>query len=96
VVLVLVLVDIVTVVPLVKSMIVTKVSKQCMTNLGPLTTKRDFSKTKGTSSTGEVRFGRAKGSTTIGISKYLYSSIRQLLTLLTKEAIVVPIGLQRS
>jgi hypothetical protein len=46
VVLVLVLVDIVVVVPLVESMTVTKVSKQCMTNLGPLTTERDFSKTK--------------------------------------------------
>jgi hypothetical protein len=85
VVLVLVLADIVMVVPLVKSITVTKVSKQYITNLGPLTTKRDFSKTKGTSSIDGVRFGRAKGSTTIDISKYLYSSIRQLLTLLTRE-----------
>jgi hypothetical protein len=90
---VLVLVDIVTVVPLVKSVTVTKVSKQRVTNLGPLTTERDFSKTKGTSSIDGVRFGRAKGSTTIDTSKCLYSSIRQLLALLTKEAIVVSVGL---
>jgi hypothetical protein len=90
---VLVLVDIVTVVPSVKSVTVTKVSKQRMTNLRPLTTKRDFSKTKGTSSTDGVRFGRAEGSTTIVTSKCSHSSIRQLLALLTKEAIVVPIGL---
>jgi hypothetical protein len=83
---VLVLVDIVTVVPLVKSIIVTKVSKQCITNLGPLTTERDFFETKGTSSIDGVRFGRAKGSTTIDISKCLYSSIRQLLILLTRES----------
>jgi hypothetical protein len=85
VVLVLVLVDIVAVVPLVKSITVTKVSKQRITNLGPLITKRDFSKTKGTYSIDGVRFGRDKGSTTINISKYLYSSIRQLLILLTRE-----------
>jgi hypothetical protein len=90
---VLVLVDIVTVVSLVKSMTVTKVSKQRITNLGPLTTKRDFSKTEGTSSTDGVRFGKAEGSTTIDTSKCSHSSIRQLLALLTKEAIVAPIGL---
>jgi hypothetical protein len=56
-----------------------------VTNLGPLTTERDFPETKGTSSTDGVRLGRAKGSTTIDTSKCSHSSIRQLLALLTGE-----------